>query len=230
VLATVLRATGLGHDGLDGDGRCCLLHDFLAERRAAGQRVVIAIDDAERLTAAALPDLERLSALSERSGAGLELALSAAPDDGATPAAAFQKRAGDRAVHALRWLNGEQVEAYIAWRLERFGLGGLFTRTAAHLIARCTQGRFPAIDVLSQMALLLMRSREAARVDVTLVDEATATLARRRQLTTLERMLCPKHEPEPPPRAAALEGEHESVVRPAGPTRPRGRPQLRLVK
>jgi len=189
---------------------------------------VIAIDDAERLTAAAMPELDKLSALSEDSGGCLELAVSAAPDDGSTPSAALQKRAGERAVHALRWLDGEQVEAYIAWRLERFGLGGLFTRTAVHLIARCTQGRFPAIDVLSQMALLLMRSREAARVDVTLVDEATATLTRRRQLTALERITSLQNEPAPPARAAALDGDRESAL--ALARRPRGRPHLRLVK
>lgn len=232
VLATVLDAAGVAHETPRAAACRHLLDALVAEWRTAGDRVVIAIDDAEALEAAALPELERLSALAlaGHPGPGVELALSAASVDGSTPAAILRERAGERAVHALRWLDAEEVEAYIAWRLERFGLAGLFTRTAMQLVARCTQGRFRAIDVLSQMALLLMRRHEARRVGVTLVGEAAAALARRRQAAVLERRALPRPQAEPPRPAAAFEARHDPTAAAPGATQPRARAHLRLVK
>jgi hypothetical protein len=68
------------------------------------------------------------------------------------------------------------------WRLERFDLAGLYTPPAIRLLARCTEGRFAAVDCLCQMTLLLCKSREADQVDVTLVREAAHALRQRRRL------------------------------------------------
>jgi hypothetical protein len=84
--------------------------------------------------------------------------------------------------HVLTPLSDEDVVAYLEWRLGHYGLSDLFTSTATRLLSRAAQGRFTAVDLIAQMALLLLRKRGGSRVDARLLQEATRALADRRRV------------------------------------------------
>jgi type II secretory pathway predicted ATPase ExeA len=183
LLSTLLTEAGLAPWELNEIDQRNLLTVIIQQRRAQGLRVVITIDDAEKLTPECWAELERLAALRIDEQPALELVVATlASDSSAGPPLRKQLNSivanGTRLlVHVLAWLNPQEVQDYIDWRLAQHNQNGLISETAMHLIARYTGGRFRAIDLLCQLALLERKQHaDAERVDVTIVEEATRKL------------------------------------------------------
>ncbi len=183
VLKSLLGSAGLQSDGLDRDDMRRLLDILIQERLARGRRVLIEVDDADAFGSAAFDEIARLRNLAGSSWSGPEFLLSLVHiDDGSSPAADFIRAREAPALVVLSWLNPSEVSWYLHWRMERFGLTGLFTPSAIRLIARCTRGCFAAIDHVCQLALLLLRNRAGEQIDVNMVREAIRALQRQRAL------------------------------------------------
>lgn len=179
VLRLLLVAAGLDADDLSKSEMRRIIEVYIAERLSRGQRVVIAVDDADGFGPAAWREIERLPAAAAHGSRMPELLLSLIHiDAGSSPAAEYLRALPAPAIAVVSWLSPRDVGWYLHWRLSRFGADGLITPAAARLIAKCTRGCFASIDHLSQMALLLLRNSEATHVDVTLVRAAMRMLSR----------------------------------------------------
>lgn len=187
VLASLLLAAELAPWELAESDQRNLLSVFIQQRWSQKRRVIIAIDDPHEFTLEAWDEIERLRAMQDRDRAAVELALftatagAAGSAQGEHPSTELIAGLKPQAVHALGPLSESEVNAYLQWRLAQFELEDLFTDTAVRLIARCTEGRFVAINVLGQMALLIARQRGDERVDARVVQDASEAFAKRRQ-------------------------------------------------
>jgi hypothetical protein len=179
LLSSLLLSANLTPWGLTEIEQRNLLTVFIQERRSRGRRVVVAIDQTERLGAQAWEEIERLEQVSLAGKPAAELLLA----DTAPPTQRIYSAATDRKVLRVPVPIPSTVDVadYIRWRLQRFEApGDLFTPRACQLIARFSDGRFAAVDTLCQMALMLIRSRNGERVDVRVVQQAMRHLAARR--------------------------------------------------
>lgn len=182
LLDDLIRSAGLDGAGLGTSETRRLLTVYILERLARGQRVVIELDDADTIAASAWQEIVKLTASAEHGDRRPELLLSLVHlDPGGSAAGDFLRECAAPALCVLSWLTPEEVHAYLHWRLERFDLVGAFTPSAVRLIARCTEGRFAAVDHISQIALLLLRNGAGEQVDVTLVREAMRVMRRKRR-------------------------------------------------
>ncbi|MDX1563534.1 MAG: AAA family ATPase, partial [Gammaproteobacteria bacterium] len=146
LLTALLTAADLAGEDLDLSEMRRLANVYLHQRLASGRRVVIAIDDADGIGNAAWNEIERLNSLTSGPERRIELLLSMVHlDDESSAVTRFVRDADAPALHVLSWMNADDVGWYLHWRLERFGLAGVFTPTAIHLIAKCTQGCFAAV-------------------------------------------------------------------------------------
>lgn len=177
LLSSLVRSTGLTCSKLSKAEQRNLFAAFVEQRRSQGQRIVVAVDDVDRLSVENCQEIEQLAALRLGDISALEIALTAPADCGGPLAQELRNIVGPRSVHELARLGIDEVDAYVAWRLSAFGLNGIFTRTAVHLVTRFAGGRFRSIDVLCQMALLVMRQRGTRRIDVRTVSDAVDALA-----------------------------------------------------
>jgi type II secretory pathway predicted ATPase ExeA len=185
VLAALLLSAELAPWELAEVDQRNLLCVLIQQRCAQGRRVIVAVDDPDELSEGAWDELERLRSWRDTSGTALEIAL-CAPDDPEHPSARFAAGLEPREIHSLGAPGEDEVAAYLDWRLGQAGLANPFTDPAVRLMARCTEGRFTGINVLAQMALLLARQREEARVDARIVHEASTALAKRRYRASAE--------------------------------------------
>jgi len=177
LLEHLLQTARLSTCGLSKLEQRNLLSVFAARRRAQGRRVVVLVDDAEEIDAPGWEELARLAALRVDDRAALRFLLAFKGSEAEWRAACGAFSACRPSITLLRPLNDQDVAAYVAWRLSRRGLPELFTPMALRLIARSTEGRFGAIDVVCQMALLLMKREQAGHVDGPLIQEAALSLS-----------------------------------------------------
>jgi general secretion pathway protein A len=182
MLRALLDSAGLESQEMARSELRQLLSVYLREQYARSRRVIVQVDDAETLGTAAFREIVRLTEPTGHDEPSPELLLSLQHiDEASSPAAEFVRACTTPNVTVLSWLNATEVGWYIHWRMQRFGLGELFTESAARLIAQSTHGCYGAIDNICQMALLLLRNRDSDHVDVLLVREAIKTLQRQRQ-------------------------------------------------
>lgn len=176
VLTRLLQGVGLDPWQLSVIEQRNLFAVFAQQRSLQGRRIVVSIDDAERIDAEGWDELERLSLLPD---GGLTLILAANAAHGRRPALRALTESERAVAHLLPPLSDEGVAAYLDWRLRHHGLADLFTATAIRLLSRAAQGRFTAVDLIAQMALLLLRKRGGSQVDARILQEATRALTRR---------------------------------------------------
>jgi hypothetical protein len=177
-----MGSAGLPCDRLVRDEMRSLLAVFIREQLARGRRVVLQIDDADKLGPAAFGELLRLWRVARTADAAPELLLCLVHlDHGSSAAADFVRSTPAPAVTVLSWLNSTEISWYIHWRMQRFELMDMFSEAAIRLIGQCTHGCYLAIDHICQMTLLLLRNRECERADVLLVREAMRTLSRQKR-------------------------------------------------
>jgi type II secretory pathway predicted ATPase ExeA len=178
VLVQLLQSVELSPWGLSEVEQRSLFSVFALQRRAQGLGLLVIVDKAERLAPAALDEIQRLALIRYRHKPALRWLYCADSVQGEKSALNAVLRE-TRATYRLQALTDTEVAQYIVWRLQSFGLTGLFSDAAIRVIAAAAQGRFTAVDILSQMSLLLLRKRGHGCVDARLAQHAATDLAER---------------------------------------------------
>jgi hypothetical protein len=179
-----------------------LLTVFLQQRRSQGRRILLLVDDAQRVKPAAMEEFERLLALRLDDRPALEWIVVGPPS--LSRLWARQSAEPDLIVYELGPASIEDLAHYLDWRLRRFEMETLVTPIAAQMIARLSGGRYAAADVLCQVSLLVLRQLRLERVDARVVRQAMGTLAAR-QGDKLEVERGPEQpSPDAPPQASLL--------------------------
>jgi type II secretory pathway predicted ATPase ExeA len=168
LLAAVAEAFGLSSDFPDRQGFVEQLRGFVAETAAAGQRVLLVVDEAQRLDDQLLIELARLAYAGDGGSASFSVLLVG------QRAVLDTLRAGgvepDALCH-LRPLTREQTAEYIAHRLRAAGgRGRLFTPSALRKIWVVSEGIPRAINALCIAALDHLRQTSGRRVTAVMVD------------------------------------------------------------
>ena len=177
VIKNLLQSAGLDAKGLKLEGRRELLRVFIRERLSQGQQVLLLVDDAEGFGPAAFEELSNLKDDIQLGEQSLHLLLTLEHlDHGSSPAADFIRHTCNPGITVLSWMSTTEVSWYLNWRLDAFGLAGLFSADAIRQVARITQGCFIAVDHLCQMALLLQRQGSGETINRELIFEAFALL------------------------------------------------------
>ncbi|HZF29077.1 MAG TPA: FHA domain-containing protein [Gammaproteobacteria bacterium] len=177
VLASLLLNAGLAPWELSEIEQRNLLSVFVQQRRSQGRRVLVVIDDAHSLQPAAWDEVERLLAFRVEQRPAIDLLLAGSPSFGHRLPYSTDS---ETVRHILETPSQADLASYVEWRLARFDMGGTFTPVASEMIVRLSEGRFAAVDVLCQMALLLLRQLRVARVDARIARRAIAKLAAQR--------------------------------------------------
>lgn len=214
VLASLLLSADLAPWDLSQIEQRNLLTVFLQQRRSQGRRVLLLVDDAHHLKAAARDELERLLVFRVDKRPALEVLL-AGPTAVAEQWQSSQERlgAGEPLIYSLAAAGQEELAAYLEWRLCRFEMQSLMTPVALQMIARLSGGRYAAADVLCQMSLLLRRRLKMDRADARVVRQAVAAF-RARQTIKLEAEERPHDDPplDAPPQGYVLVSRGGKVV------------------
>jgi type II secretory pathway predicted ATPase ExeA len=200
VLTALLQRAGLAPWELSEIEQRNLLSVFVQQRRSQGRRVLIVVDDAHALGPGAWEEIERLLAYRVEQRPALEFLFSGPPSVAERLAYVPEQ---DVARYQLDAPTQADLLSYVEWRLTRFAMGDVFTPVASQMIARLSEGRFAAVDVLCQMALLLLRELRVERVDARVARQAIANLAAR-QIGKTENVDEPAAARDDPPRAHLL--------------------------
>ena len=180
VLAQLLVAADLAPWELSEVERRNLFTVFVQQRRAQGKRVVLIVDDAHVYKPAAWEERERLLVYKIDRLPAVEILIAGpqsltqlidSPRNGLNPT--------DVTAHRLDAPTTHDLVKYIEWRLARFEMSNVITPVACQMIAKLSGGRYAAVDLLSQMALLLLRRLNLERVDARVARQAIAALAAR---------------------------------------------------
>jgi type II secretory pathway predicted ATPase ExeA len=177
VLASLLLDAGLAPWELSEIEQRNLFSVFVHQRRSQGRRIMLVLDDAHHFAPPAWEEIERLLSFKVDRKPALELLLAGPP----SLAARIDLRRSahepmEVCVQVLEPASQDELASYIEWRLARFEMTDLVTPGASRLIARMSGGRYSAVDVLCQMALLLLRRTGVDRVDERVAQQAIAAL------------------------------------------------------
>ncbi len=145
---------------------------ILSEQAASGARVFIVIEDAERLGAELLEELEALTATDDGASAGANIILMGPQklDKLLTAPALERVRQRIRLQQALDRFTAEQVEDYLRHRITAAGgdFDTLFEEGTALMVRRCSGGIPRVVNALCETALTV-----AAEMQVTEVTPQT---------------------------------------------------------
>ncbi len=157
VLRWVLPALGIAAaKGLDEADRFELFQQFLIDEYGAGQRVLLIIDEAQNLDAAALEELRMLTNINAGKDELLQLILSGQPELRARVRAPDMVQLAQRvaANYHIPAMGRDTVLHYIAHRLRQAGgTPALFTRQAAEAIHAASGGIPRLVNQLSDLAM-----------------------------------------------------------------------------
>jgi type II secretory pathway predicted ATPase ExeA len=195
------------------------LERFAAAARAAGQRFVVAVDDAHLASRENLEALRAWLNIEDRGRRALNLLLAGQPPlwENLRAASAFDGQAAARV--ALAPCSPEETRGYLARRLQLAGgPRGIFTRQAVDAAARYASGRPRQINRVCDLALLTGFGLGVNKIDARIVGIAAADLALVPDPDYLESQPPgpPEAVPSPPPAdddiLAALAAEPASVA------------------
>ncbi len=181
LLAEVNQDLGLVSQG---DRRVLIgaLHEHLLERRRAGARVVVVIDEAQALDVETLEQLRILSNFETETAKLLQIVLVGQPELRDLLARPELEQLGQRV--AVRFhlgaLDRSETAAYVEHRLAVASGGtvqGLFSRPALARVHREARGLPRLINVLCHRALLQAYAAGRPRVDWRMVGRAAGELA-----------------------------------------------------
>lgn len=159
-----------------------LLTSFLQHQRSLGLDLMIAVDDAERLTPELWRELSRLRDIRFDVDYWPNFVLIGRPESYSRMQAV--KESGweslDVAVHHLPAPGSQDISAYIFHRLKSAGLPmHVFSPPARELIATLSGGSFVWVNLLCQWSLVLARARSIFHVNDQLVMAARAAILSR---------------------------------------------------
>jgi len=142
--------------GADPADLFTLVQDFLLREHQRGHRILLIIDEAQNLDRDALEDLRMLTNINAGREEVLQLLLVGQPElrDLIRQPGMVQFAQRVAASYHLPRLDGDSVAAYIATRLKAAGgKPGIFSRQAADLIHRATDGTPRLINQLCDLAM-----------------------------------------------------------------------------
>ena len=141
---------------------------ILSEQAASGARVFIVIEDAERLGAELLEELEALTATDDGASAGANIILMGPQklDKLLTAPALERVRQRIRLQQALDRFTAEQVEDYLRHRITAAGgdFDTLFEEGTALMVRRCSGGIPRVVNALCETALTVAAETQVTEV------------------------------------------------------------------
>ena len=176
ILEYMLEDLGVVKSGETHVQRLIALHNFLIERRRAGQNTVLALDEAQNLSLEALEQIRLLSNFETDTEKLLQILLVGQPELldklDRTELRQLKQRIGLRC--RILPLATEETRDYIRTRLRIAGATdlGLFSDTAITRIAECSGGIPRLINTLCDHCLLIGYADQIRRIDRRIVDEA----------------------------------------------------------
>src|SRR5215472_2062949 len=176
ILEYMLEDLGVSKAGETHVRRLITLHNFLIERRRAGQNTVLALDEAQNLSLEALEQIRLLSNFETDTEKLLQILLVGQPellDKLDRPELRqLKQRIGLRS--RILPLAAEETRDYVRTRLRIAGATdlGLFSDTAITRIAEYSGGIPRLINTLCDHSLLNDYADQIRRIDRTIIDEA----------------------------------------------------------
>jgi general secretion pathway protein A len=156
--------------------RLSAFNEFLIKAYGRGKHVVLIVDEAHNLGAAALEELRLLSNIQTDKEPLLQVILVGQPnlrDRLRQPA--LRQLAQRVGVHFhLQPLDEEETKEYIRYRLARAGGSGIFTPSALEKIYTCTQGVPRRINAWCDLALVAAFAEGRQEIDREFLDTVVA--------------------------------------------------------
>lgn len=169
--------------GSAGDSMQALLdalNRYLLARHAAGERVVLIIDEAQNMSRQGLEQIRLLTNLETATDKLLQILLLGQPELRALLARPELRQLAQRitARYHLDPLNAEETEAYVRHRLAVAGAARCpFSRDALKALYRVSDGVPRLINIIADRALLAGYAGEQERIDRRLVYSAAAEVS-----------------------------------------------------
>lgn len=180
IIAAIGRDLGLTDMGSSIEGKLALLRDELLRRHAAGQRVLLVIDEAHAMPAESLEEVRLLSNLETGQHKLVNIMLFGQPELDGLLAEPRLRQVRDRVIHrfVLPPLQADEASAYIDHRLRAAGWHGarLFSATALARLVKASEGRARRINLLADKALLAAYAQGARSVEAAHVASAVQEL------------------------------------------------------
>lgn len=175
LLQAILFELGLPHEGKTEQELRLALTAFALENFAAGQRLVIVVDEAQHLSADLLEELRLLGNLEGKQGKAVQVVLVAQPAILDTLAARELATCRQRLV-VRACIAPMEVHEAVDYIFHHLRLAGgrpeaIITDEALEILARGTQGVPRLINQLCQQAMLLVAEAEATQVDAEVAIE-----------------------------------------------------------
>lgn len=156
------------------------LSEALVKKTRAGQRFVVVIDEAQNLSDAVLERVRLLTNFETSRGKLMHVVLSGQPQLSETllKPSLIQLRQRISTICRIEPLSGDEIVAYIDYRLKQAGYRGmpLFTGDALRQIADASQGIPRTVNNLCFNALSLCCALKSRKVDSSMMDEVLADL------------------------------------------------------
>jgi putative secretion ATPase (PEP-CTERM system associated) len=166
-----------------GRGKPLLLRDlaqYLVDQRLAGRLVLLVIDEAQNLSAAALEELRMLSNLETEKSKLLQIVLVGQPNLREKLASPELEQLRQRITvsYHLTPLDAEETANYINHRLRRAALGAPleFPRDATHVVHARSRGIPRVVNVICDAALVFGYAEERRQIDLPLIREVLTEL------------------------------------------------------
>ena len=191
IIAAIGRDLGLTDMGSSIEGKLAVLRDELLRRHAAGQRVLLVIDEAHAMPAESLEEVRLLSNLETGQHKLVNIMLFGQPELDGLLAEPRLRQVRDRVIHrfVLPPLQADEASAYIDHRLRAAGWHGarLFSASALARLVKASEGRARRINLLADKALLAAYAQGARSVEGVHVNSAVQELPIDRPVPTATR-------------------------------------------
>lgn len=191
IIAAIGRDLGLTDMGSSIEGKLAQLSDELLRRHAAGQRVLLVIDEAHAMPAESLEEVRLLSNLETGQHKLVNIMLFGQPELDGLLAEPRLRQVRDRVIHrfVLPPLQADEASAYIDHRLRAAGWHGarLFSPAGLARLVKASEGRARRINLLADKALLAAYAQGARSVEGPHVHSAVQELPIERPASTATR-------------------------------------------
>lgn len=191
IVAAIARDLGLTELSESTEGKLAALQAELLRRHAAGQRVLLVVDEAHAMPAESLEEVRLLSNLETGQHKLINIMLFGQPELDTLLADTRLRQVRDRVIHRFQLspLQCSEASAYIDHRLRAAGWQGadLFSTTAMTRLIKASDGRARRINLLADKALLAAYAQGERSVEPRHVDNAVQELPLDRFPTTTPR-------------------------------------------
>lgn len=180
ILSAIARDLGVSPSENNTESKLAVLQAELLRRHAAGQRVLLVVDEAHAMPSESLEEIRLLSNLETAHHKLLNIVLFGQPELDTLLARVELRQVRDRVIHRfeLPALPHEEACAYVDHRLRAAGWSGgaLFAPSALAELVKSSGGRARRINLLADKALLAAYAHGAEQVRVEEVKAAVAEL------------------------------------------------------